>query len=162
VGHIQPHNGVRKNILEGIIKGSIVGAAGLKLFVVSIEDDGGAGPGDHVAVALFSSRRTISRADYSIQLFEFLCFCTAKDAMVVGGLEKLLSTFVRDVTGRGEGDGSGVDVVTSIDRDSGHGNRWPNIISMEVTDQVLMFVGNIDGARRHAVGAGLMPLEQPR
>jgi hypothetical protein len=98
---------------------------------VSIEDDGGAGPGDHVAVALFSTGQTISRADCSIQLFEFLCFCTAKDTMVVGGLEKLLSTFVRDVAGRGEGDGSGVDVVTSIDCDSGHGDRWPKVISME-------------------------------
>jgi hypothetical protein len=85
---------------------------------------------------------------------------------VVGGLTKLLSAFVRDVTaGRGGGDGSaGVDVVTSIDRDFGRGDAWPNFVSMEGMDPVPMFVGDVDGARRHTVGTGLTltPLELPR
>jgi hypothetical protein len=55
-----------------------------------------------------------------------------------------------------------VDVVTSIDRDFGRGDAWPNFVSVEGIDPVQMFVGNVDGARRHTVGAGLTPLEQPR
>ncbi|KAL3772107.1 hypothetical protein ACHAW5_004945 [Stephanodiscus triporus] len=55
-----------------------------------------------------------------------------------------------------------MDVVTSIDRDFGCGDAWPNFVSVDVVDPVPMFVGDVDGARRHAVGAGLTPLEQPR
>ena len=140
------------------------GATGAKFAYGLFAKDGGAGPVDLVAVASFSSGRTISRADRPFRSFELLRFCTAKDSTVVGGLTKLLSAFVRDVTaGRGEGDGSaGVDVVTSIDRDFGRGDAWPNFVSVEVMDPVPMFVGDVDGARRHAVGAGLTPLEQPR
>ncbi len=86
----------------------------------------------------------------------------AKDATVVGALTKLISAFVSDVDGRGEGDGSRIDVVTSIDRDFGRGNSWPNFTSMEVMDPVPMFVGDVAGARRHTVGAGMTPLGQPQ
>ena len=53
---------------------------------------------------------------------------------------------------------------TSIDRDFGRGDAWPNFVSMEGMDPVPMFVGDVDGARRHTVGAGLTltPLELPR
>ncbi len=74
----------------------------------------------------------------------------------------LISAFVRDVAGRGEGDGSGMDVVTLIDCDFGRGDSWPNFASVEVMDPVLMFVGDVAGARRHAVGVGMTPLGQPQ
>jgi hypothetical protein len=48
-------------------------------------------------------------------------FCMAKDATVVGALTKLISAFVSNVARRGEGDGSGMDVITLIDRDFGRG-----------------------------------------
>jgi hypothetical protein len=54
-----------------------------------------------------------------------------------------------------------VDVVMSIDRDFGRGDAWPDFVSVEVMDPVLMIVGDVNGARRHVVGAGLVPLEQP-
>jgi hypothetical protein len=141
------------------------GATGAKFaYGLFAPTDGEAGGrGDLVAVATFSSGRTISRADRPYRSFELLRFCTAKDATVVGGLTKLMSAFVRDVAERrGEGDGSGMDIVTSIDRDFGRGDSWPNFASVEVMDPVPMFVGEVDGARRHAVGAGLTPLGQPR
>jgi hypothetical protein len=55
-----------------------------------------------------------------------------------------------------------MDVITLIDCDFRPGNSWPNFASVEVMDPVLMFVGDVDGARQHAVGAGLMLLEQPQ
>ncbi len=72
----------------------------------------------------------------------------------------LISAFIRDVAGRGKGDGSRMDVITLIDCDFRPGNSWPNFASVEVMDPVLMFVGDVAGARRHAVGAGMMPLGQ--
>ncbi len=73
---------------------------------------GEAGQGDLVTVALFWSGWTISRADCPFRLFKLLRFCTAKNATVVGGLTKLILAFVRDIPGRREGDGSGMEVVT--------------------------------------------------
>ena len=79
---------------------------------------------------------------------------------MLGALTKLISAFVRDVAGKAEGDGTGMDVVTSIDRDVGRGDSWPNVASVEVMDPVPIFVGDVAGARRHAVGAGMTPLGQ--
>ncbi len=62
----------------------------------------------------------------------------------------------------GEGDGSGMDIVTLIDCNFGTGNSWLNFASVEVMDPVPMFVGDIDGARRHVVSVGLTLLGQPR
>ncbi len=89
-------------------------------------------------------------------------FCTAKEATVVGALTKLISAFVRDVAGRGEGDGSGMDVVTLIDRDFGCSDSWQNFASLEVMDPVPMFVGDVAGVRQHAVSVGMTPLRQPQ
>ena len=127
------------------------------------EKNDGDGP---IAVATFSSGRTITRANREYRSFELLRFCTAMDESVVGGLSRLISAFVRDVVGkrRIEGEVKGwdnMDIVTSIDRDFGRGDAWPNFASVEVMDPVPMFVGDIDGIRRHAIGAGLTPLEQP-
>ena len=137
------------------------GTTGAK-FAYGLFAKDGAGPRDLVAVALLSSGQTISRANCPFQSFDLLRFCMAKDPTVVGGLAKLLSTFIRHVAGRGEGDGSGVEVVMVINRDFGHGDAWPDFIRVEVMDLVLMFIGDVDGARRHAFCAGLMALEQPR
>jgi hypothetical protein len=41
-------------------------------------------------------------------------------------------------------------------------DSWPNFASVGVMDLVSIFVGDVDGARRHAVGAGLTPLGQLR
>jgi hypothetical protein len=76
--------------------------------------------------------------------------------MVVGGLTKLLLAFVRDIARRGEGDRLGMDIITLIDRNFGRGDS-PNFTSVEVMDLVPIFVGDADGARWHAVGAGLTP-----
>ncbi len=131
----------------------------------------GAQPGQilHTAYSQWTGRRNggtsswsrrSGRSDCPFGSFELMLFCTAKDATVVGGLTKLISVFVRDVAGRGEGDGSDMDVVTSIDGDFGHGNSWPNFASVEVMEPVPMFVGEVDGARWHTVGADMTPLRQ--
>jgi hypothetical protein len=92
-------------------------------------------------------------------------FCMAMDVTVVGGLPRLISAFLRDVSsgGRGGVDGSGrlcdnIDIVTSIDRDFGGVDAWPSFVSVEVMDPVPMFVGDIDGIRRHAIGGGFHPV----
>ncbi len=97
------------------------GTTGAK-FVYGLFAKDGAGPRDLVAVASLSSGRTISRANCPFQSFDLLRLCTAKHATVVGGLAKLLSTFVRHIAGRGEGDRSGVEVMMLINRDFRHGN----------------------------------------
>ncbi|KAL7543312.1 hypothetical protein ACHAXR_012621 [Thalassiosira sp. AJA248-18] len=124
-----------------------------------------------VAVATFSSKRKINRASHNFLSFELLRFCTSLDTTVVGGLTKLVAAFVKDLTGEkksklskkangtSEVDHVGIDIITSIDRDFGC-NTWPNFEQMEVLNPVPMFVGDVDGIRRHAVGAGLTPLEQ--
>mmetsp|Transcript_20366 Transcript_20366/g.38472 ORF Transcript_20366/g.38472 Transcript_20366/m.38472 type:complete len:583 (-) Transcript_20366:41-1789(-) len=135
------------------------------------DDDG---DGMLVAVATFSSKRKINRASHNFHSFELLRFCTKLDTTVVGGLGKLVSAFVKGVTcnkqqngkrganpnGNSEEDQVEIDLITSIDRDFGS-NTWPDAWQqMEVMNPVPMFVGDVDGLRRHAVGAGLTPLEQ--
>lgn len=119
-----------------------------------------------VAVATFSSKREVNRAGSKFHSYELLRFCTKLDTTVVGGLTKLVSAFVKEVknkqTGKVDDSGSvqpGIDIVTAIDRDFGS-NTWPNFERVQVLDPIPMFVGNIDGLRRHAVGLGLAPLEQ--
>jgi hypothetical protein len=126
------------------------------------------GGNDPVAVVTFSSGRKITRANVEYRSFELLRFCTAMDVTVVGGLSRLISAFIKDVASGGHtsGDGSrrsweNIDIVTSIDRDFGRGDAWPNFVSVELMDPVPMFVGDVDGIRRHAIGAGLTPLGQP-
>ena len=129
-----------------------------------------------VAVATFSPKRKVSRAGSVYQSYELLRFCTKLDTTVVGGLTKLISAFVKEIpqqqqqqqqqlnkkekinTSNNSEDDFGIDIITSIDRDFGS-NTWPQFETMDVMEPVPMFIGE-DGIRRHAVGAGLIPLEQ--
>jgi hypothetical protein len=118
-----------------------------------------------VAVATFSSKRKVSRANSDYYSFELLRFCTKLDTTIVGGLTKLISAFVKHNTKssnssnrKDNGDNSiGIDIITSIDRDFGS-NTWPNFETVDVMNPIPMFVG-VDGIRRHGVGAGLVPLD---
>ena len=109
-----------------------------------------------MAVATFSSKRKVVRNGNIYHSYELLRFCTRRDTTVVGGLTKLISAFVKDVSEKQQDD-VGVDIITSIDRDFGS-NTWPNFVTVDIMDPVPMFVG-VDGIRRHAVGAGLISLD---
>jgi hypothetical protein len=111
-----------------------------------------------VAVTTFSSKRKVCRAGHDYHSYELLRFCTKLDTTIVGGLTKLISAFVKDVPNKGNDANVGIDIITSIDRDFGS-NTWPNFHTVDIMDPVPMFVGE-DGIRRHAVGAGLLPLDQ--
>lgn len=111
-----------------------------------------------VAVATFSSKRKVNRDNQTFHSFELLRFCTKLDTTVVGGITKLVSAFVKEIKSNLP-ENTRIDIVTSIDRDFGS-STWPQFEQMEVMDPLPMFVGSIDGLRRHAVGAGLTPLEQ--
>ena len=126
-------------------------------------------PSKLVAVATFSPKRKVSRAGSIYQSYELLRFCTQLDTTVVGGLTKLISAFVKEIpqtkklhknTDPSDSgtDDFGIDIITSIDRDFGC-STWPQFEIMDVMDPVPMFIGE-DGIRRHAVGAGLIPLDQ--
>lgn len=112
-----------------------------------------------VAVATFSNKRKIKRASTDFHSYELLRFCTEMDCTVVGGLSKLNAAFVKEIarTKIEDGEDTGIDIVTSIDRDFGT-NTWPNFECMDVMNPLPMFVGS-DGIRRHAVGVGLTPLD---
>lgn len=113
-----------------------------------------------VAVATFSNKRKIKRASADFHSYELLRFCTEMDCTVIGGLSKLIAAFVKEIARTKVedcDDETGIDIVTSIDRDFGT-NSWPNFACMDVMNPLPMFVG-IDGIRRHAVGVGLTPLE---
>jgi len=109
-----------------------------------------------VAVATFSSKRKINRDNQTFHSFELLRFCTKLDTTVVGGITKLISAFLKEIKSNLP---ENTDIVTSIDRDFGS-STWPQFEQMEVMNPLPMFVGYIDGLRRHAVGAGLTPLDQ--
>ncbi|KAL7488462.1 hypothetical protein ACHAW6_014043 [Cyclotella cf. meneghiniana] len=120
--------------------------------------------GTLVAVATFSSKRKVHRAGQIYHSYELLRFCTKLNTTIVGGLTKLVASFVKDIPHEKKSPdhdraSTGIDIITSIDRDFGS-NRWPGFETMDVMDPVPMFIGERDGIRRHAVGAGLMPLEQ--
>jgi hypothetical protein len=79
-------------------------------------------------------------------------------------LTKLVSAFVKDIPAKNQASDSNgsavrINIITSVDRDFGS-NKWPGFDVMDVMDPVPMFVGESDGIRRHAVGAGLIPLDQ--
>jgi len=110
-----------------------------------------------VAVATFSSKRKINRDNQTFHSFELLRFCTKLDTTVVGGITKLISAFVKEIKSN-LSENTRIDIVTSIDRDFGS-STWPKFEQIEVMNPLPMFVGD-DGLRRHAVGAGLTPLNQ--
>ena len=113
-----------------------------------------------VAVATFSNKRKVKRASNDFHSYELLRFCTEMGSTVVGGLSKLNKAFVTEIarTKVEECDTkTGIDIVTSIDRDFGT-NSWPNFECMDTMNPLPMFVGS-DGIRRHAVGVGLTPLD---
>jgi len=111
-----------------------------------------------VAVATFSSKRRVNRDNQTFHSFELLRFCTKLDTTVVGAITKLVSAFVREIKSNIP-ENTRIDIVTSIDRDFGS-STWPEFEQVDVMDPLPMFCGNIDGLRRHAVGAGLTPLDQ--
>mmetsp|Transcript_20986 Transcript_20986/g.45765 ORF Transcript_20986/g.45765 Transcript_20986/m.45765 type:complete len:486 (-) Transcript_20986:612-2069(-) len=107
-----------------------------------------------VAVAVFGPRRRVKRGG-SPKLqssHELIRFCTRVDGQVVGGLTKLLKSFVRDIQPD--------DIVTVVDRDWGTASGWYQLgfDSVHVMPSLVMAVGR-DGVRRHLVGAGIQPTD---
>ena len=121
-----------------------------------------------VAMVTFSSGRKVLRSNKPYISYELLRYCTLRDTTIVGGLTKLISAFVKDINIITKKDANmkdyeGMDIVTSIDRDfggCGGSTTWPNFNTVHVMDPIPMFVGNIDGIRRHVIGCGLLPLDQ--
>ena len=121
-----------------------------------------------VAMVTFSSGRKVLRSNKPYISYELLRYCTLRDTTIVGGLTKLISAFVKDINiitkkdTNNMKDYEGMDIVTSIDRDfggCGGSTTWPNFNTVHVMDPIPMFVGNIDGIRRHVIGCGLLPLD---
>jgi len=108
-----------------------------------------------VAVATFSKCRTVQRNNRQCNSHELIRYCSSRDATVVGGISKLLKTFVR------EQESSGVvvdDIVTLVDRDWGEANGWHSMgfETMTILDPLVMVVNPAEmGIRRYLVGAGL-------
>jgi hypothetical protein len=104
-----------------------------------------------VAVATFSHRHKITRAEDRIfQSHELIRFCTQKDMSVVGGISKLITTFIRDKQPD--------DIVTVVDRDWGDGSGWHSVgfTTVATMDPIVMVVNPHEpGIRRHLVGAGI-------
>ena len=104
-----------------------------------------------VAVATFSNRHKITRCDDRIfQSHELLRFCTQRDMSVVGGISKLIKTFIRDKQPD--------DIVTVVDRDWGDGSGWHSVgfTTVATMDPIVMVVNPHEpGIRRHLVGAGI-------
>lgn len=107
-----------------------------------------------VAVAVFGPRRRVQRGGSSKlqSSHELIRFCTRVDGQVVGGLTKLLKSFVRDIQPD--------DIVTVVDRDWGTASGWHQLgfDSVHVMPSLVMAVGR-DGVRRHLVGAGIQPTD---
>ncbi|KAL7554305.1 hypothetical protein ACHAWF_017743 [Thalassiosira exigua] len=113
--------------------------------------------GQLVAAATFTHGRKVTRSSREFRSYKLLRFCTALDTAVVGGLTKLISAFVKDA--KRKHPGVPMDVITAVDRDFG-GSTWPKFESMgRAMDPIPMFVGEVDGLRRHAVGAGITPVD---
>ena len=76
------------------------------------DDDDGEQP---VAVASFSPRRHVMRGGERYRSHELIRYCSRRGVSVVGGISKLLSAFVTEMTPD--------DVVTVVDRDWGEPRR---------------------------------------
>jgi predicted O-methyltransferase YrrM len=103
-----------------------------------------------VAVATFSTKRKIQRGQQVTRSHELIRFCSRADSTVIGGITKLLRTFI---TEQSRVD----DIITVVDRDWGPGDGWRSIgfETLHVSAPLLMVVNKKDGVRRHLVGAGI-------
>lgn len=103
-----------------------------------------------VAVATFSTKRKIQRGQQVTRSHELIRFCSRADSTVIGGITKLLRTFITEQSPVD-------DIITVVDRDWGPGDGWHSIgfETLHVSAPLLMVVGKKDGVRRHLVGAGV-------
>ena len=109
-------------------------------------DNGGAG--ELVAVATFSTKRKIVRGTRVSRSHELIRFCSTADGVVVGGITKLIRTFIKEQEPVD-------DIVTVVDRDWGPGDGWQNIGFETIHVSAPLFMVVKDGIRRHLVGAGI-------
>ncbi|KAL7458177.1 hypothetical protein ACHAWC_009738 [Mediolabrus comicus] len=103
-----------------------------------------------VAVATFSTKRKIQRGQQVTRSHELIRFCSRADSTVIGGITKLLRTFITEQSPVD-------DIITVVDRDWGPGDGWHSIgfETLHVSAPLLMVVNKKDGVRRHLVGAGV-------
>lgn len=113
-----------------------------------------------VAVASFGPKRRVVRPctdgidghTNKRSSFELLRFSSRVDGQVVGGLGKLIKTFIK----LHEPD----DIVTVVDRDWGTASGWEQLgfHSVAVMPSLAMAIDR-NGSRRHMVGAGIKPTD---
>ena len=112
-----------------------------------VKDDNG-GDDELVAVATFSTKRKIVRGTRVTRSHELIRFCSTADGVVVGGITKLIRTFIKEQEPVD-------DIVTVVDRDWGPGGGWQNIGFETIHVSAPLFMVVKDGIRRHLVGAGI-------
>lgn len=101
-----------------------------------------------VAVATFSTKRKISRGTSVTRSHELIRFCSQADTVVVGGITKLIRTFINEQEPVD-------DIITVVDRDWGPGDGWHSIGFETLHVSAPLFMVVKDGIRRHLVGAGI-------
>ena len=101
-----------------------------------------------VAVATFSTKRKILRGTRVTRSHELIRFCSRADAAVIGGITKLIRTFIKEQEPVD-------DIVTVVDRDWGPGDGWHSIGFETLHVSAPLFMVVKDGIRRHLVGAGI-------
>ncbi|KAL7491642.1 hypothetical protein ACHAWT_001871 [Skeletonema menzelii] len=101
-----------------------------------------------VAVATFSTKRKIIRGTRVTRSHELIRFCSTADGVVIGGITKLIRTFVKEQEPVD-------DIVTVVDRDWGPGDGWHAIGFETIHVSAPLFMVVKDGIRRHLVGAGI-------
>eukprot|EP00984_Skeletonema_dohrnii_P009850 scaffold3797_cov91-Skeletonema_dohrnii-CCMP3373.AAC.5 len=101
-----------------------------------------------VAVATFSTKRKILRGTRVTRSHELIRFCSRADGVVIGGITKLIRTFIKEQEPVD-------DIVTVVDRDWGPGDGWHAIGFETIHVSAPLFMVVKDGIRRHMVGAGI-------
>ena len=101
-----------------------------------------------VAVATFSTKRKILRGTKVTRSHELIRFCSRADSVVIGGITKLIRTFIKEQEPVD-------DIVTVVDRDWGPGDGWHGIGFETLHVSAPLFMVVKDGIRRHLVGAGI-------
>mmetsp|Transcript_18628 Transcript_18628/g.27307 ORF Transcript_18628/g.27307 Transcript_18628/m.27307 type:complete len:779 (-) Transcript_18628:240-2576(-) len=119
------------------------------LFLPSKGTDGKEdGADDLVAVATFSTKRKIVRGARITRSHELIRFCSRADGVVIGGITKLIRTFIKEQEPVD-------DIITVVDRDWGPGDGWHSIGFETLHVSAPLFMVVKDGIRRHLVGAGI-------